>query len=200
MSTATLAPATPPAEFRLKRFTVAEYDRMIRDGSLDESARVELLDGWIVEKMPHNAPHDSAVARLNKRLVRMLGDEWSVRVQSSATLDTSVPEPDVAVAPGPEERYDTRRPTHRELVFVVEVAESSLAQDRGFKLRLYARNRIPVYWIVNLVGRVVEVYTNPRGGRTPTYRSHTDHAPGATVPVVIGGKAVGRIPVNELLP
>lgn len=200
MSTATLAPAAPPAEFRLKRFTVAEYDRMVRDGTLDESARVELLDGWIVEKMPHNAPHDSSVSRLQRRLMRVLGDDWLVRAQSSATLDTSVPEPDVAVARGPEERYDRVRPRPRDLVMVVEVAESSLAQDQGYKVRLYARNRIPVYWIVNLVDRRVEVYTSPRGGRNPTYRTRTDYAPGAAVPVVVGGRAVGAIPVDEILP
>jgi Uma2 family endonuclease len=200
MSIAVPAPPAPPAELRLKQFTVDEYDQFIREGSLAESLRVELLDGWIVEKMPHNAPHDSSVTRLQRRLMRLLGDDWIVRAQSSARLDTSVPEPDVAVVPGPEDRYDRRRPTHGDLALVVEVAESSLAQDRGFKLRLYARNKVPVYWIVNLIDRRIEVYMNPRGGRVPTYRTRTEYARGTAVPVVVAGKAVGTIPVNEVLP
>jgi Uma2 family endonuclease len=200
MSAAALAPHAPPAELRLKQFTVDEYDQFIREGSLAESLRVELLDGWIVEKMPHNAPNDSSITRLQRRLMRLLGDDWIVRAQSSARLDTSVPEPDVAVVPGPEDRYDRRRPTHGDLALVVEVAESSLGQDRGFKLRLYARNKVPVYWIVNLIDRRIEVYASPRAGRTPAYRTRAEYGPGAAVPVVIAGEAVGAIAVNELLP
>jgi Uma2 family endonuclease len=200
MSTATLTPTRPPADLRLKRFTVAEYDRMIRDGTLAESDRLELLDGWIVEKMPHNAPHDSAVFRLRRRLTRLLGDDWLVRVQSSVELDASVPEPDIAIVPGPEDRYDQTRPAPKDIVLAVEVAESSLGQDRGSKLQLYARNKIPVYWIVNPVGRRVEVHTLPRGGKTPTYRQRTEYGPGDVVPVVIGGEDQGTIPVDELFP
>jgi Uma2 family endonuclease len=173
---------------------------MIRDGTLAESDRLELLDGWIVEKMPHNAPHDSAVSRLQRRLTRLLGDDWLVRVQSSMTLDTSVPEPDVAVVPGPESRYDQARPTPKDVALAAEVSESSLPQDQGFKTQLYARNKIPVYWIVNLVDRRVEVYTEPRGGKNPAYKKHADYGPGDAVPVVVGGKELGRIAVNELLP
>jgi Uma2 family endonuclease len=192
-------PAVPPAEFRLKRFTVAEYERMVCDGTLD-GVPVELLDGWIVEKMPHNAPHDNAIFRIQMRLIRLFGDDVLVRIQSSATLDTSVPEPDVSVVSGPVERYDRRRPRPRDLVMVVEVADTSLAQDQGYKVRLYAAGKVPVYWIVNLQDRRVEVYTNPRGGKNPTYRTRTDYGPGQDVPVVLAGKTVGTVAVNEILP
>jgi Uma2 family endonuclease len=179
---------------------VAEYDRMIGDGILTGDDRVELLDGWIVEKMPHNAPHDSAVYRLQTRLLLLLGPAWVVRGQSAVTLSGSVPEPDVAVAPGPVELYDDARPTPKQLALVAEVSDTTLARDRGRKLAIYAAAKIPVYWIVNLKDRRVEMYTAPRGGKAPTYRSHTDYAPGQAVPVALGGKAVGSIPVAELLP
>jgi hypothetical protein len=195
-----LAPATPPPDFEVMRFTVDDYERMIASGTIAEDDRVELLDGWIVAKMPHNAPHDSSVNRLQRRLMRLLGDEWLVRGQSSARLDTSVPEPDLAVVPGPEERYDTRRPRPVDLQMVAEVADSSLARDRGQKLRMYARNRVRVYWIVNLRERVIEVYTLPRGGKSPTYRQCDVYAHGQTVPVVVGGRTLGSLSVSELLP
>ena len=200
MATATLTPSSPPVEFLLRRFTVAEYDQMIRDGTINEDERVELLDGWIVEKMAHNAPHDSTVSKLQRTFVKRLGDDWWPRGQSSVTLDVSVPEPDIALIPGPLERYDEERPRPRDLALVVEVSESSLARDRGPKLRMYARNKIPVYWIVNLEDRVVEVYTDPRGGKAPAYRNQTDYRHGQSIPIVVAGKTLGSIPVSEFLP
>ncbi len=191
--------AKPPDEFRIKRFTVAEYDQMIRDGTIDGKP-LELLDGWIVEKMPHNPAHDSAISRLTKRLLRILGDDYLVRVQCSADVDTSVPEPDLAIVPGPEDRYDEQRPQPSDLLIVIEVSESSILQDRGFKQCLYARNKIAVYWIVNLQDRAVEVYTLPRGGRNPTYRSRVDFTAGMAVPIIVAGKPLGTIPTSEILP
>jgi Uma2 family endonuclease len=150
--------------------------------------------------MPHNAPHDSCVYRLHTRLlVRLAPLGLVVRCQCAVTFPMSVPEPDVAVVPGPEGLYDDTRPDAADLLLVVEVSDTTLARDRGLKQRVYARSRVPVYWIVNLSDGVVEVYTNPRAGRTPAYRTRTDYRPGDAVPVVIGGKVVGTIPAADLL-
>lgn len=196
---AILQPPIPPADFRLHRFTVAEYDQMIRDGTIDGKP-LELLDGWIVEKMPKNAPHDNAILRLQRRLMKLLGDEYLVRIQSTIELDLSMPDPDVAIVAGPEERFDENRPDANDIILVIEVSETSLAQDRGFKARLYGRNKIPVYWIVNLKDRVIEVHTLPRNGKNLGYRNSVVYRPGDTIPVVLGRKTVGSIPVSEILP
>ena len=45
---------------------------------------------------------------------------------------------------------------------LVEVSDTTLSKDRGEKLVNYARSDIPVYWIVNLVDRQVEVDSGPR--------------------------------------
>lgn len=197
---APLPPAVTPLAVR--RFTLAEYHHLIQTGFFREDDRVELLNGWIVAKMGINPPHASALTRTTRRLRRLLGDDWVVREQSSLTIPTSdsEPEPDVVVAPGPEDAYDARHPQPKDTVLLVEVAESSLAEDRGEKLRTYAVAKIAVYWIVNLVDRRVEVYTQPRGGKSPTYKQQTDYGPDDAVPVVVGGKELGRIPVKELLP
>lgn len=196
---AVLPSLSPPSDFHLHRFTVAEYDQMIRDGTIDGKP-LELLDGWIVEKMPKNAPHDSAILRLQRRLMKILGDDFLVRIQSTVELDLSMPDPDVAIVAGPEDRFDENRPDANDILIVMEVSDSSLAQDRGFKARLYGRNKIPVYWIVNLKDRVVEVHTLPRNGKNPGYRDIAIYRPGDSVPVVIGKKTVGSIPVSEILP
>jgi len=52
-------------------------------------------------------------------------------------------------------------------------------------------------WIVNLVYRQVEVYTDPGTG---TYHCRVDFRPGQDVPVVIDGAEVGRIAVAYILP
>ena len=194
----------PPAVTTLpvRRFTLDEYHHLIEIGFLQEDDRVELLNGWIVAKMGINPPHASSLTRLSRRLGRLLGHDWIIREQTSLTIPSSdsEPEPDVVVVPGPEEVYDDRHPYPKDVVLLAEVADSSLSEDRGEKLQTYARAKIAVYWIVNLIDRRVEVYTQPRGGKNPTYKQHTDYGPDDAVPVVIGGKERGRIAVKELLP
>lgn len=201
MPTATLAPPVATTDDTpLHRFSVELYDRMIRDGTFTDEDKIELLEGVVYDKMPHNAPHDHAISQLQLALILLFQGAMVVRTQSSVTFPNSVPEPDIAVLPGPAELYAQVRPSASDLLLVIEVADTTLARDRGLKQRVYARSKVPVYWIVNLADRVVEMYTNPRGGRTPAYRTRTDFRPGQTVPVVIGKKTVGSIPVSELLP
>jgi Uma2 family endonuclease len=194
-------PAAPPA-WPIKRFTVAEYHRLIDTGILKSGDPYELLEGWIVQKMPNNPPHASTVTRTYRRIDRLLGDEFVVRCQQPVSIAAagSEPEPDVVVAAGPDNRYTTAHPTPRDVHLIVEVSNSSLPRDRSVKFATYARAKVPVYWIVNLETRQVEVYTNPRGGRNPTYRTRTDYARGDTVPVVIAGKTVGTLAVSDLIP
>src|SRR3954466_14379948 len=108
MTTIARPPSAPPRQppFPVAGFTLDQYHRMIRSGVFDEDERVELLKGWVTPKMPRNPPHDSTVTRTHRALRSRLGDEWVVRPQCAATLGDSEPEPDVAVAAGPDGRYD----------------------------------------------------------------------------------------------
>jgi hypothetical protein len=106
----------------------------------------------------------------------------------------------VAVVPAPKQQYLAPHPTEKKAAIVVEVADTSLDEDRRLKLRQYATATIAVYWIVNRVDRRVEVYTQPKGGKNPTYKSRTDYGPDDAVPVVVAGKQVGTVAVKELLP
>jgi hypothetical protein len=189
-----------PASLSFYRLTVAQYHAMIEAGILTEADRCELLRGWIVAKMPPNPPHASTVTRLSRRLMRLLPDEWPVRVQCPITLRDGEPEPVVAVVRGPEEAYRTRHPAARDVALVIEVAQSSLDEDREVKGPLYAGERIPVYWIANLVASRFEIYSDPKGGRSPGYRRRQDYGPDAAVPLVLDGRIVAHLPVRELLP
>jgi Uma2 family endonuclease len=200
----------PPAQVKLplratmagfRRFTVAEYHRLIELGILTENDHLELLDGYLVEKMPHDPIHDGTIQLVEDALRALLPSGWCVRVQSSLTLSKSEPEPDLVVARGDKRTYLGRHPGASDVGLVVEVSNTSLDSDRDDKIPLYARDGIPVYWIVNLVARQVEVYEQPSGNSpSPSYGSHHTFRSGDSVPVVLGGTSVGSIPVADLLP
>ena len=200
MTVATSA-APPPPPGPQRPFTVNEYHRMIQSGVLTEDDPVELLEGWVVFKMPRDPIHDATVDRTAEALLTRVGAGWRVRVQSAITTGDSEPEPDVAVAPGPASRYDARHPGPGDLILVAEIAGSSLDRDRDEKGRIYARAAIPVYWIVNLVDRRVEVYTDPSGPTaTPLYRGRAVYGLNGSVPLNIPGQPPAAVPVRELLP
>jgi Uma2 family endonuclease len=173
---------------------------MIEIGILNEHDRVELLDGLIVPKITHNPPHDACVSLVQAAFLRRVPSGWIVRIQSAITIPGSEPEPDVAVVRGPERRYARSHPRPRDITLLVEVADSTIEEDREGKGPLYAKARIPVYWLVNLKTSTVEVYTQPRRGKALGYRQREDHGADDVVPLVIDGRQVAKIRVRDLLP
>lgn len=136
-----------------------EYERMVAAG-LFQGERIELIRGVIVELTPQNAPHSAAIQRLNRLLLPPLLGRADVRVQSPfAAGDDSLPEPDLAIV---EATYFGDAHPDRAFL-IIEVADSSLAFDRRDKLTLYARARVPEYWVVNLSARIIERHSEPSG-------------------------------------
>jgi Uma2 family endonuclease len=187
-----------PPPFPVRRWSVAEYEQLNRRGFLTADDKVELLAGWIVPQMTHNAPHDSTIQRLIDALYELLSRHWKLRVQSAINTADSVPEPDVAVVPGPVGRFDQQRPARGEVELVVEVADTTLQQDRT-KRKIYAAAGIPVYWIVNLKQRTVEAYSqpDPAAGRYTVETTYDEHQ---VIPVSIAGQVMCEIPVSRILP
>jgi Uma2 family endonuclease len=134
---------------------------MVDAGILDEDDRTELLDGRIIEMTAQNAPHRAAVGKTSKAFQEALTDAgYWIQTQSTLPLDRrNVPEPDVAVLGGTPDDLLEGEPD--EIPLIVEVADSSLEKDRTDKLRCYATNGIPEYWIVNLRSETIEVYREP---------------------------------------
>lgn len=189
----------PPTGAPLVRFTAARYEELTRQGFFGPADKIELIDGYLVEKMPQNDPHMVLVDLFSEIFFRTLPKEWTARCQFGVRLTAdTIPEPDVAVVPGPKRRYLHGKPTKKEIALVIEVADSSLRYDRTTKQRIYARDRLPVYWIVNIPDRVVEVYTEPKAGRSPAYQKRTDFGRGTVLPVVLLGDTVAEIPVDDL--
>ena len=146
--------ATPA---RTKRWSRLEYERFVELGAFQPGDRVELVAGELLVREPQRSPHATGIRAVEEALRSALGPGWEVRTQMPVALDDeSEPEPDVIVAPGSLRDYSHAHPSRPALL--VEVADSSLAYDREDKGSLYARARVPEYWIVNLEERVLEVY------------------------------------------
>ncbi len=187
-----------PPPVPVRRFSVDEYHRLIRDGYFDAGERIELLEGWIVPKMTRNPPHDVAIDLAQEALRGLVPGGWRVRGQSAVTTIDSEPEPDLAIVRGRARDYRDRHPGPEDMALVVEVADSSLGRDRGLKLRIYARAGVPVYWIVNLVDQSIEVYTDPDG--SGVYLRRQDYRAGERLPLVLDGREVGPVDPAALLP
>ena len=184
-----------------RRFSVDEYHEMIKYGILTEDDNIELLDGYLVHKVSRNPPHDAALQLLQAVVGPCLPAGWCLRAQSAVTLATSEPEPDGAVVRGNTRTYVSRHPTSFDVGMIAEIADSSLDSDRLDKGPLYAAANIPYYWIINLVDRLIEVYTLPSGQTaSPAYAQRPDYRTGDEVALILDGIEVARIPVQELLP
>ena len=137
-------------------FTVDEYDRMVETGILGREERVELIEGEIVEMTPIGDRHAAFVDNLTRLLVTRVGDRAVVRVQGPVRVSTrSKPQPDLILLK--PRSYVRVGASAEDVLLVIEVAESSLAYDRGTKLRLYARAGIAEYWIVDAEAETVDV-------------------------------------------
>jgi Uma2 family endonuclease len=198
MSTATTTSAVPQSV--QQPISVEAYHRMLDSGLLPEDGRFELLNGVVVEKMTKHPPHVIATRKADQAISPRLPAGWHARIQDPILLDDSEPEPDVAIVRGRLEDYAQQHPGPDEAPLVIEVADTSLTKDRE-KASIYARNGISIYWIVNVPGRSIEVYSDARTlDESPSYVCLEVYSEDESVPVTLDGTEVFRITVSDLLP
>jgi hypothetical protein len=143
------------------RVSVDRYQKMVATGVLTKDDRTELIEGDLLDMAPTGSRHASISMRLNKLLVRGVGDAAEVSIGGPINLgDFSEPQPDVSLLK-PREDYSTRIAEPGDVLLVVEISDISLAFDRTTKLGLYARYGIEEYWIVDVEGERIEVYRGP---------------------------------------
>jgi Uma2 family endonuclease len=180
--------------------TVAEYDLRIACGMIAEDDPVELLEGIITTKVSRKPHRPVATRKTLNALAKLLPRGWDAFKEDAIVCgDHSKPEPDVSVVRAEVCDDPTRDATAADCCLVVEVADASLATDRGAKLTIYARALIPIYWIVNLIDDHVEVYLHPDQDPA-TYGMCIVYHRGEHIPVTITGQVVGTIAVDEILP
>jgi Uma2 family endonuclease len=183
------------------RLTVDQVLRMTEAGILPEHGHLELWDG-VLYKMTRNEPHTFTVIRIAEVLRPLIPDAYHVREEKPLQHgDYSLPEPDVAVVRGALRSYQTRRPNLSDAALVVEVCDTTEHADRKVKPPRFAQVGIPVYWLVDINRRRIEVYTLPEGsGKEARYMETGIYGTGQTAPVVIDGREVGRVAVADVLP
>ena len=167
----------------IHRFTVEQYRRLGELGVLTPEDRVELLEGWIVQKMNQRPAHGFVVGLLTQLLTQRLPQGWILRCQLPLTTARSEPEPDLAVILGTHADFRHRHPGGNDCRLVIEVADTSIQSDRA-KAAIYASAGVAEYWIINLVDRQLERFSNPDGDR---YRDQELLQASAGVETEIGG-------------
>ncbi len=146
------------------------------EAGLFEEQRVELLEGNIVDMSPIHAGHAGMVNLLAHMLRQQLGSAYILTVQNPVAIDRlSEPQPDLAILRYRPDYYQKEHPEPKDVLLLIEVADTSLDKDRQVKLPLYARAGIPEGWIVNLPGQQLECYTGPTGDG---YARRTDYRAG----------------------
>jgi Uma2 family endonuclease len=177
------------------RFTVEEYHRMAETGVLKPDARVELLEGEIIDRAPIGPDHGGSTNRLIEIFSRLSGKRWIVSAQNSLSLDEhSEPQPDLMLLKPRPDFYTTRLPEAPDVLLLIEVSDTTLLLDRERKLSAYGRSGIPEVWILNLSERKLEVYREPHfsGYASQTILRAGDKAAPAAFPDAV-------IEVGELL-
>ncbi len=142
------------------RFSVKDYYRMAETGVLRPDARVELLDGKIIDMSPIGPFHGDVTDHLNEIFVAASMGRWRTRVQNSLRLDEhSEPQPDLVLAKPIS--YRQQHPQPEDVYLLIEVSDTTLAADQEDKLPAYGHAGIPEVWIVNLNDLTVEIYREP---------------------------------------
>ena len=145
------------------RVTRDDYYRMADAGTLEADARVELLDGEIVEMSPIGPRHSWVVAELHSLFAQRIGDRALCFSQSPLAIDeTTEPQPDVMLVKPRAGLSPEEHPKPADVILLIEVADTSLELDRGAKLRLYSAAGIREYWVIDLNRRVLIVHRQPR--------------------------------------
>jgi len=188
-----------PAPRSIYRLNVDQYEAMVASGALNQRDRFHLINGILVTKMTKKPLHVIACERVRDALIQIASPGWRVTTEAPIRIPAyNEPEPDVAVVKGSAEgeEFEERHPEPADVAMVVEVADSSLSEDRDV-VHVYGAAGIPILWIVNLVERQVEVYSVPGEGG---HQSRQDFKPGQIVPIIIDGSEVGGIAVSDILP
>lgn len=154
----------PRALFARHRLTVAAYYRMAETGVIGRSARVELIQGEVVDMAPIGTRHASAVRLLNSLLSAAAQDRAVVAVQDPLHLDDqSEPQPDLMLLRPQAHGYRQAHPTAADVLLLIEVSDTSVRYDREIKLPLYAQAGVPEVWIVDLDAGLLRCHRAPVG-------------------------------------
>ncbi|HLP91610.1 MAG TPA: Uma2 family endonuclease [Nostocaceae cyanobacterium] len=147
------------------QFTVTQYHKMNEAGILTEDDRVELIRGEILKMSPVGKRHAACVDFISNFLYAALASKVIVRVQNPIILnDLSEPQPDISLVKFRTDFYRSGLPQTKDILLLIEVADSTIDYDRDVKIPLYAENGILEVWLIDIKAETITIYRQP----TPT--------------------------------
>ena len=190
-----LTMAEEPAHWPI---SVARFSEMVRLGIIGGHDPVNLWQGRLVERPLPTRPHAIALTAGYLALIDLLPENVGVESQQPLAFrrEASVIQPDLMVLRGRSTDFRREFPTTADISLLGEVADRTLSEDRKFA-HLYAAEGIPVYWIVNIPDRRIEVYAGPSA---EGYAVCTLVGPDDELPVVVDGREVGWLRGRKLMP
>ena len=189
-----------PPPFVRHRLTVHDYHRMAQAEVLAPGARVELIEGEVIDMAPMGTRHRAAVMRLSQLLHDAVGHAAHVSTQLPLRLDAhSEPEPDLALLKPRDDFYADTLPSGADTWLVIEVSDTTLAYDTRIKAPLYARGGVPELWVLDLAGHQLHRYARPMGGAGPGYGEHTVLDKTSPLTLALPGLPGRTIDLSDLL-
>jgi len=177
-------------------WTLDRYHDAIDKGVLTENDKVELIFGEIVPKMPVGEPHADVLSDISDFFYERLGTRYKFRAQSPVTLpNDSEPEPDFAIVVRRKYTRKTGHPKPEDILLLIEVSDTTPADDRTKKAKMFSLANIKEYWIINIPDRQVEVHLQPSAVKE-MYRSLTVFEAGST----FESPFCGSVKVDDILP
>ncbi len=141
--------------------SVHAFHKMGEAGILGEDARVELVDGELIDMAPIGSLHAGTVDRI-ARLFFARCTDVIVRIQNPIVLGSdSELQPDLTLVRPREDNYTKSHPEPVDILLIVEVGDSTVRYDREIKIPLYAQYAIPEVWLLDLQRQQLEVYLQP---------------------------------------
>ncbi|MCC6474448.1 MAG: Uma2 family endonuclease [Burkholderiales bacterium] len=162
-----------------RKLSADEFERLGRAGILGEDARVELIEGEMIEMAPIGSRHAFVVNSLSMHFARTVGTSALVSTQNPLRLaEDTEPQPDLMLLQPRPDRYRDALPRPQDVLLLIEVANTTLAYDRGIKLPLYATHGVREVWLLDLDATRVEIHLAPAGA---AYRRSLERGPADTL-------------------
>lgn len=135
---------------------------MAETGVLPANARVELLNGEIIDMSPIGPFHGGVANYLTEMFTAAAKGRWITTIQNPLHLDDqSEPQPDVLLLKPAKDFYRRRHPQPEDVFLLVEISDTSLQAGQEEKLPIYGKAGIPEVWIINLNELTIEIYREP---------------------------------------
>jgi len=151
-----------------KKYTEIKFDtkifhKLVKLKIFKEDDRIELIEGRIYKMVPIGLKHMAVVNRITYFFSKFSGKDFIISIQNPLKVDEyNELYPDITIFRYREDFYINTYPeADKDVLLIIEVADTSLDYDREKKIPLYAKAKVPEVWIINLLEDIIEIYQQP---------------------------------------